>query len=95
MLLLKTVFSIQIFTRNNQLTWKGMPSDEIWIKIGGDGGGGSTKFYYQIVNVPKPNSKNNSTCFLAYRADESLPNLHIALDRYREKIEELNTTEWK
>ncbi len=34
-----------------------VPENEIWIKIGGDKGGGSFKMNFQICNVLTPNSK--------------------------------------
>ena len=49
------------------------------MKIGGDAGGGYTKFYYQIVNVSRTNSKYNTTAFCVYEADESVPNLAYSI----------------
>ena len=50
-------------SRKNRLIWHdGMiPQDEIWVKIGGDKGGGSFKMSFQICNVSHPNSVEN-TC---------------------------------
>jgi hypothetical protein len=72
--------------RLKQLTWHNglIPSDEIWIKIGGDKGGSSFKASLQVVNVDKPNSVKNSCVFAIFEAPDSYTNLHIALDRYRE-----------
>ena len=44
--------------RNGRLTWHNgiIPATEIWVKIGGDKGGGSFKFNFQIVNNVSPNS---------------------------------------
>ncbi|XP_072046675.1 uncharacterized protein [Amphiura filiformis] len=82
--------------RVDLLTWDdAIPNDEIWVKIGGDGGGGTTKFYYQILNTEKCNSRRNSTVFCAYAADESLPNLHIALDRFVNQVNGLLTATWR
>ena len=42
----------------NRLTWHEgiIPSDEIWVKLGGDKGGDTMKVSFQLVNVPTPNS---------------------------------------
>lgn len=63
------------------LVWDSIPDTEIWIKIGGDKGGGTTKFYYQITNTSKTNSINNTVVFCMFAADESVPNMHTALDQ--------------
>ena len=65
------------------------------MKIGGDKGGGTTKFYYQVVNVEKPNSRNNTTVFCAYAADETMHNIHIAMDRYVTQINGLQGAMWR
>ena len=44
-----------------------IPSNEVWVKIGGDKGCGSFKLNMQVVNVTKPNSTRNS-CLLAIRS---------------------------
>lgn len=81
--------------RQNLLVWDGIPEDQIWVKIGGDAGGGSTKFYYQIVNVSKANSKFNTTAFCVYQADESVTNLRTALDQFVDQINSLQQAEWR
>ena len=47
------------------LTWHDgtIPSDEIWLKLGGDKGGGYFKMNFQIVNTPAPNSVHNTCVF--------------------------------
>ena len=82
-------------SRNNRLTWHdGMiPKDEIWVKIGGDKGGGSFKMSFQICNVPQLNSAEN-TCVFAEASDSAI-NLHIALDRYKDQVNNLNGTKWR
>eukprot|EP00731_Ephydatia_muelleri_P024107 Em0016g378a len=53
--------------RTGRLTWhKGfIPANEIWLKIGGDKGGGTFKMTFQIVNVATPNSVHN-TCVSSF-----------------------------
>ena len=41
-----------------------IPDDEIWLKLGGDKGGGYFKMNFQIVNTPAPNSVHNSCATL-------------------------------
>ena len=50
-------------TQNKQvnLVRRVIPSDEIWIKIGGDKGGGkSMKASFQLCNVLRPNAVQNT-----------------------------------
>ena len=42
-----------------------IPASEVWIKIGGDKGGGSFKMSFQIINVAVPNSVHNTCVFFA------------------------------
>ncbi len=72
----------------HRLTWheERLPQDEIWVKIGGDKGGGSFKMNFQICNVHNPNSPNNTCVFCVYEAPDSPANLSLALGRYREQI---------
>ncbi len=78
----------------DKLTWI-IPEDEIWIKIGGDKGGGSFKMNFQICNVKSPNSKNNTCIFMLFEASDSVSNLHVGLDRYRDQMEKLQTLKWR
>eukprot|EP00117_Sycon_ciliatum_P042608 scpid47651/ scgid30972/ len=42
---------LQLYETNNMLTWHGnaIPPDKIYVKIGGDHGGGSFKFVMQVI----------------------------------------------
>lgn len=82
---------------NGDLTWHDgvIPEDEIWIKIGGDKGGGSFKMNFQICNVDCCNSKTNTCIFCIFLAYDSVTNLHIGLDRYVDQIKELQAMKWK
>eukprot|EP00731_Ephydatia_muelleri_P002959 Em0001g2959a len=68
-----------------RLTWHSgiIPQAEVWVKLGGDKGGNTTKMNFQIVNVPTPNSIHNTCVFCCFAATDSVANLHSALDRYR------------
>lgn len=80
----------------NRLVWHdGIPEDEIWLKVGGDKGGGSFKMNFQIVNVAHPNSPENTCVFCIYEASDTLTNLHISLDRYRSQVNNLESQIWR
>ena len=70
----------------------GIPASEVWLKIGGDKGGGSFKMNFQIVNVPAPNSVHNTCVFSCFEAGD---NLHIALDRYKDQVAHLQGMKWR
>ena len=58
-------FVSSLLDQNQQkqlLTWHdgGIPSDEIWLKIGGDHGGNSFKLSLQVLNVQNPNAKDST-----------------------------------
>ena len=72
-----------------------IPEEEIWVKIGGDKGGGSFKMSLQICNVPHPNSVQNTFVFCAFEADDNLINLNIALKEYNEQLLELQEMKWQ
>lgn len=65
-----------------------IPENELWIKLGGDKGRGSFKFNLQLVNVKNPNSVKKTVLISVVKAGDSTSNLHLALDRYKEHIEE-------
>ena len=72
-----------------------IPSNETWIKIGGDKGGCSFKMNFQIVNTPKPNSPKHTCIFAAVEAPDSIINLHVTLNRYKDQMEVLNGAQWR
>ena len=80
------------FNRCGRLTWHNgrIPQTEIWVKVGGDkGGGDSFKMKFQIVNTPTPNSVQNTCVFSFFEASDTSTNLHVALERYKAQIEAL------
>ena len=84
--------------RENRLTWHSglIPPNEIWVKIGGDKGGGSMKTSFQICNVPHPNSCKNSCVFSIYEAADTTTNLNIALEPFKAQISSLSgKTVWR
>lgn len=73
----------------------GQPLDEIWLKIGGDKGGGSFKLMLELANTQNPNSKLNTIVLCAFQASDSAVNLHIALDRYKDQLDTISKTTWR
>ena len=65
------------------------------MKIGGDKGGSSFKMNFQIVNIPSPNSIHNTCVFSAFQAPDTITNLYVALDRYKDSLADLNKTKWR
>ena len=55
--------------------WYGgiIPEEEIWLKIGGDKGGGTFKMSFQIANVENP---ANTCVFAIYEGPYTVVNLH-------------------
>lgn len=82
--------------RCNRLTWHDgrIPCDEIWVKLGRDKGG-SSFMSFQIINVMHPNSIQNTCVFAVFEAPDSVFNLHVALDRYSEQVEDLQKSQWR
>lgn len=68
-----------------QLTWHDgvIPSNEIWVMT------------FQICNTLNPNSTSNTCIFCIFMAYDSVTNLHIGLDRYKEQIKDLQERKWR
>ena len=83
--------------RHKRLTWHDgrIPADEIWLKIGGDKGGGTFKMCMQIVNVIHPNAPNNTLVFAIFEAPDSVANLTVMADRILDQVNSLQSQEWK
>ena len=82
------------------LTWhesggNSLPRKEVWLKFGGDKGGGSFKFCMQIVNRKSPNSADNTAVLACLMAADSLSNMHLTMDPFKEAIEALNGMTWR
>eukprot|EP00731_Ephydatia_muelleri_P023365 Em0015g948a len=63
-----------------RLTWRNgiIPQTEVWVKLGGDKEGNTTKMNFQIINVPTPNTIHNTCVFCCFAATDSVTNLHSA-----------------
>ena len=57
------------------LTWhtinNDIPEDQIWLKVGGDHGGGSFKMPLQTANIQSQNSKHNTFMIRMANAKDS------------------------
>lgn len=84
-------------TRNGRLYWHDgrIPADEIWLKVGGDKGGGTFKMAAQVVNVKCPNSPNNTCVFSIFEAPDSVSNLTVMASKFGQQIDALESMEWK
>ena len=72
-----------------------IPDSEIWLKLGGDKGGGSFKMSFQLGNVSSPNSVNNTCVFTVFNASDTPTNVHVALSRYRDSVSSLQSLQWR
>ncbi|XP_078671099.1 uncharacterized protein LOC144911160 [Branchiostoma floridae x Branchiostoma belcheri] len=81
----------------SSLTWHDttIPKEEIWVKLGGDHGGGSFKMAFQVLNKPNPNSKDNTNVFCVFNAKDSRENLNLATSRFSSDIRDLQHSKWK
>ncbi len=70
------------------LTWhKGaIPSDELWVKLGGDKGRGSFKMNLQLVNTKHPNSMKSTDLLSVFKAGDTTTNLHTDLNMFKEHV---------
>ena len=50
---------------------------------------------FQVLNVANPNAPQNSCVFAMFEAGDTVVNLHVALDRYKDEIESLHGRKWK
>ena len=85
------------FHHQNLLTWQhgAIPEDELWIKIGGDHGGGSFKLCLQLVNVDHPNSKHNTFIISLFNEKDSTVNLQrVFSEVFRDDILDLQSMVW-
>ena len=72
-----------------------IPSEEVWIKLGGDRGGGSFKFVMEVANAEHPNSVKNTVPVCVFDSQDTTSNLHLALGHYAEQVKELQTMKWR
>ena len=88
---------LDMYDSCGKLTWHdgAIPSNEIWIKLGGDHGGGSFKFVMEVANAEHPNSVHNTVPVCVFDCQDTASNLHMALGLYAEQVKELVETQWR
>ena len=73
-----------------------IPTNQVWLKLGGDHGGGTFKFVFQIANHVRPNSLENTIPISVFECHDTFANLSTMLSMYTEQIKDLQTsTRWK
>jgi hypothetical protein len=77
------------------LSWEGFPDDEVYVKVGGDHGGGSFKLCLQIANVLNPNAKQNTIVIGCFEAKDNAENLKTILLIFKESLKKLTNMQWK
>ncbi|XP_022111413.1 uncharacterized protein LOC110990640 [Acanthaster planci] len=85
------------YEKHQQLTWhKGtIPHNEVWVKVGGDKGGGTFKQMIQVGNVERPNSLRHTVVVCAFAAGDTSDNLKTGLQRFRQQVAALQSSTWK
>ena len=91
------MYTCTLIFRLERLTWHEdvLPTDEIWVKLGGGKGGGSFKMNFQIVNVPCPNAPHNTCVFSIFETPDTILNLQVVTDRVASSMADLATQSWK
>jgi hypothetical protein len=77
-------------TEKNQIIDQPDFDSKIWISIGGDAGGGTTKLVFNILNVEKPNSVHNVTIIGYYSGNDKGENLRIAFPNLPSEFNQLS-----
>ena len=92
-------FTLSFFSQSRlqKLTWHDglIDSSEVWVKVGGDHGGGSMKWNFEIMNVDNPNSSNNTICWSKFEAHDKISNLTTALKLNPGEVDMLDGHKWK
>ena len=88
---------LDAYADQDKLTWHDgtIPVNEIWVKLGGDAGGGTTKLMIEIANVKKSSSKRNTCVFTIAECKDTSENLRRLLSPYQGQIEELRSMTWR
>lgn len=85
------------YDRLHRLTWfnDSIPEDEVWVKIGGDHGGGSFKVMLQVANLQQANSKHNTNVITLVECKDTPENLRRILGPYKDQLAHLQTMQWR
>ena len=77
------------------LVWHTKEQEEVWVKIGGDHGGGTFKLSFQLGNVRHPYSVKNTVPFLVFAAKDTPANLATAFKPYGTQLRQLGAEQWQ
>ena len=84
------------YDKKEMLVWpSSMPKDEIWLKIGGDHGGGSFKMALQVANTQKPNSSASTHMIQIVECKDSVSNMQRVLCPLEQQVEALKSLTWR
>ena len=75
------------------LCWHSDNHDQVWVKIGGDHGGGSFNPCFQLGNVAHPNSVKNTVPFLVFAAKKHACKFSNSFHPYADQIKQLKDQE--
>ena len=64
-----------------------IPSEEVFLKLGGDHGQGSFKISFQITNTNNPNKTKNTVLFNVMEAKDMKSNLILCLQRFKAQVD--------
>ena len=71
-----------------------IPSNEVFLKIGGDHGGGSFKMSFQIAHTDHPNKVENTVLFSVMEVKDSKANLLLCLQRFKTHVAKRAQVKW-
>ena len=75
------------YHRRGLLTWHdNIPTDEIWVKVGGDHGEGTFKMMLQIAKMANANSKHNTSVTAIVSYKDSPQNINIVMSQFKNLI---------
>eukprot|EP00057_Strongylocentrotus_purpuratus_P034143 XP_794084.3 PREDICTED: uncharacterized protein LOC589347 [Strongylocentrotus purpuratus] len=88
---------LEEYDQLGELTWHEdhIPEGEIWLKVGGDKGGGTFKMMIQVANVNRPNSLHNTRVIMLFPGSDSTFNLDVSLETIRCQIADLESMSWR
>lgn len=88
---------LDMLHESNRLTWHDgiILESEVWLKVGGDQGGGNFKLCMQIANTAHPNATSNTIPICVFQEKDTPANLTTALGQYSSQIEELEKMTWR
>jgi hypothetical protein len=69
--------------------------DVLYLKLGADKGGTSTKLCYQIVNLEKCNSAEKTQIICLYEGTDTDSNMRVMFGDYREEVEALSSVNFR